>query len=177
MTEQAQRYRVYSHITKSRFLHIEDALDIGKIRLFAGDYQKGKGAKTLAVHYLDVADARVLLNDLAWGKAVDYCEFKGSANGGEPTSRVLKVKTNGDKTWFRLENGPGEVIGQGAVKPKGEPETVVNVPLTTWEARRLAFEVLAHLDAWVVITFKQRTSGSGSTPAPLLSTKRAKAKS
>jgi len=118
-----------------------------------------------------------LLNDLAWGKAVDYCEFKGTANNGQPTSRVLKVRSNTDKVWVRLENGPGEVIGQGAVKPKGEPEAVVNVPLTTWEARRLAFAVLAHLDAWVVITFKQRTSGSGSTPAPLLSTKRAKAKS
>ena len=124
-----------------------------------------------------MADARVLFNDLAWGKALDYIEYKGTANNGQPTSRVLKVRTNTDKTWFRLENGPGEVIGQGAVKPKGEPEAVVNVPLTTWEARRLAFAVLAHLDAWVVITSKQRTSGSGSTPAPLLSTKRAKAKS
>lgn len=177
MTEQAQRYRVYSHITKSRFLHIEDALDIGKLRLFAGDYQKGEGAKAVAWHFLDVADARVLFNDLAWGKAVDYIEYKGTANNGQPTSRVPKVRTNGHKVWVRLENGPREGIGQGAVKPKGEPEAVVNVPLTTWEARRLAFAVLAHLDAWVVITFKQRTSGSGSTPAPLLSTKRAKAKS
>ena len=157
MSEQAQRYRIYSHVTRSKWLHIEDALDIGKVRLFAGDYKKGEGAKVMACHFLDVADARVLFSDLAWGKAVDYIEFKGTANGGQPVSRVLKVKSNGDKTWFRLENGPGEVIGQGAVKPKGEPEAVVNVPLTTWEARRLAFAVLAHLDAWEVVTFQART--------------------
>jgi len=162
MTEKTERYRIYSHITKSRFLHIEDALDIGKLRLFAGDYQKGQGAKAVAWHYLDLADARVLLSDLAWGKALDYCEFKGTANGGQAVSRVLKVKTNGDKVWFGLENGPGQVIGQGAVKPAGKPDAVVNVPLTTWEARRLAMAVLAHLDAWEVVTFRERTKGGKS---------------
>jgi len=160
--QQVERFRIYSHVTKSKWLHVEDALDIGKVRLFAGDYQKGQGAKAVAWHYLDLADARVLLSDLAWGKPVDYAEFKGTANGGRAVSRVLKVKTNGDKVWFALENGPGQVIGQGAVKPAGKPDAVVNVPLTTWEARRLALEVLAHLDAWTVITFKERTKGGKS---------------
>lgn len=158
MTEQIERYRIHTHMTRTKWLHVEDALDIGKLRLFAGDYQKGKGAKATAVHYLDLADARVLLSDLAWGKPVDFCEFKGSPNDGKPTSRVLKVKTNGEKVWVRLENGPGQVIGQGAVKPAGKPESVVNVPLTPWEARKLATTVLAHVDAWTVITFKQRTA-------------------
>ena len=138
---------------------MEDALDIGKVRLFAGEYKRGQGASVTAAHYLDVADARVLLSDLAWGKAVDYVEYKGRANGDKPTSRVLKVKRNGDKVWLRLENGPGQVIGEGAVKPAGEPEAVVNVPLTVWEARRLAFAILAHLDAWEVMMFGQRMRG------------------
>lgn len=157
MTEQVERYRIHSHMTRSRFLHVEDSLDIGKVRPFGGEYVKGRGAKATAIHYLDVADARLLLSDLAWGKPVDYVEWKGSANGGEPTSRVLKVRTNGDKVWIRLENGPGQVIGQGAVKPKGDPAAVVNVPFTVWEARRLAPTVLAHLDAWEVVTFQERT--------------------
>jgi hypothetical protein len=156
MTEQAH-YRIYSHITKSKWLHIEDALDIGKLRLFAGDYERGQGARATTFHYLDVADARVLLNDLAWGKAVDYVEYKGT-NGEKPVSRVLKVKNAGDKVWFALETGPGEVVGEGAVKPAGKPEVTVNVPLTVWEARRLALAVLAHLAAWEVITFRQRTA-------------------
>ena len=157
MTEQVQCYRIYSHLTRSRFLHVEDALDISKLRLFAGEYRRGNGASATAHHYLDLADARVLLSDLAWGKAVDYCEFKGSANGGKPVSRVLKVKTNEDKVWVRLENGPGQVIGEGAVKPAGDPEAVVNVPLTTWQARRLALSVLAHVAAWEMATFRERT--------------------
>ena len=157
--EKIERYRIYSHLTRTRFLHIEDCLDIGKLRLFAGEYQRGQGASVTAAHYLDVADARVLFNDMAWGKRLDYREYKGT-NGDKPTSRVLKVKRNGDKVWIRLESGPGEVVGEGAIKPAGEPEVVVNIPLTVWEARRMAFAVLAHLAAWEVVTFRARTGGA-----------------
>jgi hypothetical protein len=156
MNEQQERYRIHSYLTKTRFLHVEDALDIGKLRLFAGEYERGHGAKATLAHYLDVADARVLLNDLAWGKPVDYIEYKGT-NGGDPVSRVLKVKRNGDKVWVRLERGPGEVVGEGAIKPAGEPEATIDVPLTVWEARKLALAVLSHLQAWEVITFRKRT--------------------
>ena len=152
-----ERYRVHSYMTRSRFLHVEDALEIGKLRLFAGQYKRGEGAKVTAVHYLDVADARVLLSDLAWGKAVDYIEYKGTDNGEGPRSRVLKVKRNGDKVWIRLENGPGQMIGEGAVKPAGDPEAVVNVPLSVWEARKLAHAILAHVAAWEAVTFRSRT--------------------
>lgn len=158
MTEQAQRYRIHSHLTRTRFLHAEDALDIGKVRLFAGQYRRGQGASVTAHHFLDVADARVLCSDLAWGKQVDFCEYKGSPANGDngPTSRVLKVRTNDGKVWVRLENGPGQVIGEGAVKPAGDPEAVANVPLTTWEARKLAHAILAHLSAWEVVTFEAK---------------------
>jgi len=154
--QQPERYRIHSYLTRTRFLHVEDALEIGKLRLFAGEYRRGEGASKTAYHYLDVADARVLLNDLAWGKPVDYTEYKGT-NNDRPTSRVLKVKRKGDKVWVSLENGPGEVVGEGAIKPAGEPEAVVNVPLTIWEARKLALAALAHIRAWDVITFRKRT--------------------
>jgi hypothetical protein len=153
---EVERYRIHSYLTRTRFLHVEDALEIGKLRLFAGEYRRGEGASKTTSHYLDVADARVLLSDLAWGKPVDYTEYKGT-NGGRPTSRVLKVKRKGDKVWVRLENGPGEVVGEGAIKPAGEPEAVVDVPMTVWEARKLALAVLAHVQAWDVITFRKRT--------------------
>jgi len=75
------RYRILSHLTQSRFLHVEDALDIGKVRLFAGEYRRGKGAGGMAAHFIDLPDARVLFSDLAWGKEVNYVEYKGTANG------------------------------------------------------------------------------------------------
>ena len=143
-----ERNRVYSHLTRLRFLHIEDALAIGKLRLFVGEYKRGKGASSTAFHFLDVDDARVLLSDLAWSKAVDFADYKGTSNGDGPQSRVLKIKTNGDKVWLEVQNGPGEVVGEGAIKPKGKPDAAVSVPLTTWEARKLAFAVLAYVQAW-----------------------------
>ena len=62
MTNQlnARRVRIYSHIIQSRFLHVEDALAIGKLRLFAGNYRKGQGMNSYAHAYVDMADARVI---------------------------------------------------------------------------------------------------------------------
>ena len=154
MTTNRPRKRLYSHVTKTRFLHLEDALNIGdnasraKIRLFAGEYRKGGGATATAFHFLDLDDARVILSDLSWGKKVTFTDYKGSTNGDGPQSRVLKIKANGDKTWLEIQNGPGETIGQGAVKPKGKPASAVSIPLTTWEARKLAHAALAYIRAW-----------------------------
>jgi hypothetical protein len=162
-----KRYRLYEYMTRTKWLHVEDALSIGKLRLFAGSYQRGQGAQMTAFHFLDVADARVLFSDVAVGAPVDYCDFKGTTNSQGPHSRVFKVKAsgNGDKVWFRLENGPGEVIGQGAVKPKGEPEAVVNIPFEVWEARKLALAVLSYLQAGEVLDMMRRCAvPPGSSP-------------
>jgi len=148
MTEQREHPRLYSHITKSSFLHVEDALEIGKLRIFAGHYKKGNGSNQMTAHWLDVTDARVLFNDMAWGKLINYVEFKGTGRGESAVSRVLKVTSKDDKVWIRLETGPGQVIGQGAVKPKGEPTTVINVPFSVWDARKLAAAVLSYLQAY-----------------------------
>jgi len=166
MTEQRERYRIYSHITKSSFLHVEDALEIGKLRLFAGHYKKGAGSDQMTAHWHDVADARVLFNDLAWGKAVDYVEYKGTGKGDQAVSRVLKVKAKGDKVWFRLESGPGQVMGQGAVKPKGDPETVVNVPFSTTDSRKMAYAVLSYLQAAEVVDMLRRPGEPDNAGAP-----------
>ena len=92
MTERKPRKRLYSHVTRSRFLHLEDALDIGKVRLFAGEYRKGHGATATVHHFLDLDDARVLLADLSWGKKVEFTDYKGSSSLGRST----KGTDNGD---------------------------------------------------------------------------------
>ncbi|MCP4536017.1 MAG: hypothetical protein GY832_02625, partial [Chloroflexi bacterium] len=148
MTQQQPRKRLYSHVTRTRFLHLEDALSIGKIRLFAGEYRKGNGASATAHHFLDLDDARPLLADLSWGKKVEFTDYKGTTNGDGPQSRVLKIKANGDKIWLEIQNGPGELVGQGAVKPKGKPTAAVSIPLTVWESRKLAHACLAYIRAW-----------------------------
>jgi hypothetical protein len=160
-------YRIYSQVTPSAFLHVEDALAIGKLRLFAGKYEKGQGASATAHHYLDLDDARLLFTDLAAGKVPvtdekdqAYVEYKGSGEG-IPVSRILKVQARQDRVFFELSYGPGEYsgegLGAGAVRPvRGAQRQSVTVALSWLEARKMALAVLAHLTAWEIATFPAR---------------------
>lgn len=156
-----ERYRITDHITRSTWLHIEDATDIGKLRLFAGKYQRGEGAKVTLAHWLDVSNARVLFHDLSWGKAVDFTEFKGSAEG-QVTSRVLRVNTNGDKVYFELRSGPGKRTETGAIQPAGKPTDTVNVAFTKPQVRAVAYAVLEYLQAIAVA----QVLSQNDAPAP-----------
>ena len=60
--------RIYSHVAQSRFLHVEDALSIGKLRLFAGNYRNGQGMESYAHAFNDIHDARVIFGALARGE-------------------------------------------------------------------------------------------------------------
>lgn len=154
MTTQPDRPRIFSHITRSRFLHVEDALEIAKIRLFIGAYQRGKGAQSTAYHFLDLDDARPLTADMAWNRPTDFVDYKGTA-GDHPTSRVLKVKGPKDgKFWLEIQNGPGEIVGEGAIKPKGaaEAKVSISIPMTIWENRKLALAIQEYLLAYRVKT-------------------------
>lgn len=154
---------VHKVITRSAILHVEDALEIGKLRLRLYRYRRGEGAQATAFHYLDVDDARVLFFDLGRGRLEEpFVDYKGSptARDGKPLSRVLKVEDTGDKTRnpivFEARNGPGELIGQGAVKPAGDPDSQVAVLISRAEARKMAFAVLEYLQAYAVARQLQR---------------------
>ena len=73
------RVRIASHVTQSRFLHVEDSLQLGKVRLYGGNYRRSAGASALAAHFLDIADARVVFDALARGEeGFAYKEYKGT---------------------------------------------------------------------------------------------------
>lgn len=152
------RVRIYTHLTQSRFLHVEDALGIGKLRLFAGNYRKGQGMQAYAHAFVDIADARVVFGALARGEPdFVYKEYKGTPpqNGKGAISRVLSVAVKGEKVYIELKSGPGKMTPTGAITPNGQPEVAVNVMFTGHEARRLAVEVLAYLRAWDVLRMMQ----------------------
>ena len=150
------RPRICSEITRSLILHVEDALDIGKVRIFLLSYQRGQGASATAAHYLDVADARVVAADLADGRLPSkFTDFKGSANGAEkPVSRVFKLDDRGDNQRapivLQVANGPGQVVGEGAIKPAGKPDVEIAMLLTRWQARRLGHALQSYLLAWQI---------------------------
>ena len=85
------------------------------------------------------------------GKFVD---FKGSptARDGQPLSRVFKLEDRGQNQRapivLQLTHGPGEVVGEGAIKPAGKPAVEIAMLLTRWQARRLGHALQSYLQAW-----------------------------
>ena len=139
MSQPSTRVRIYSHVTQSRFLHIEDTLNIDKLRLFAGTYRRGRGMEAQAIHYLDSADARVIFSALAQGQpGFNRREYKGTpAQGGQPTvSRVLSVTIKEGKAYIELKSGLGKLTPTGAILPNGAATASVNVAFSLYEAQR-----------------------------------------
>jgi len=137
-------------------LHIEDALERdlpskSKLRFFIGSFERGQGSSGVAYAFLDVDDARVLFSDMAWGKPVEFNDFKGGKDGaGAVVSRRLKIQTRENQVWIQVANGPGQADVNGAVKPLGKPTVEISIPLTIFEGRKLAFACLGYVQAWEI---------------------------
>jgi len=158
------RVRIASHVTQSRFLHVEYSLQLGKVRLYAGNYRRNAGASALTAHFLDIADARVVFEALARGEeGFAYKEYKGTPgkNGQLPVSRVLSVAVKGENVYIELKSGPGKLTPTGAVTPAGAAQVEVNVAFKRQEARRLAATALAYLHAWDVVRMMAQRSVVG----------------
>lgn len=167
---QLTRVRIHSYVTKTKFLHFEDTLNIGKVRLFAGTYRQGQGMDAHAHHYIDIPDARVIFKAIARAEQnYKYTEYKGTppSNGGNATSRVLSVAIKDTNVYIELKTGPGRLTGTGAITPFGNPDVTVNVSFKLHDARVLAETVLAYIQAWDVLRIfsNQKTV---SKPSPYL---------
>jgi hypothetical protein len=172
------RVRIHSHVTQSRFLHVEDALNIGqgKIRLFAGRYRKGHGMddQGYAHHFIDLADARVIFWALLWGEqGFSHKEYKGTppskGSGNGAVSRVLSIAVKGENVYIELKMGPGKLTNTGAITPNGPAKVEVNVAFKLHEARRMAATVLAYIRAWDVLRILAHKQIVGQ-PAPYATT-------
>lgn len=166
-----QRIRIYSHVTQSTFFHVEDALSINKLRLFAGTYKRGQGSQQHGFHFLSIEDARVIFTALAHPQlGVSHKEYKGSVkeqpNGRkEVTSRVLSLQVKEDRVYFELKRGPGKLTNTGAIQPDGKAAVELTVPFKHYEAQRLALTVLAYLQAWDVVRLLTHRQSASPFPA------------
>ena len=83
-------FRIYSHTTKNRILHIEDALDLGRLRFELWEYTKGQGSRTHVECWLPHPEARLLFSDAITcdlpvdQKGVYHTWMSGTPKGGKP---------------------------------------------------------------------------------------------
>jgi hypothetical protein len=157
-----RNYRIISHRTQRRILHIEDVLEIGKIRFELWDYARGSGAKASVEAYLDVHTVRLLASELAAGRLDDmdgHQEMGGGVAGGEVLSRILVTENADARNPIRItiRNGPGVRQAGGLISPaKGQPQVSVSVLLSRFDARRMGLAILDHLQAWAAQTYASR---------------------
>ena len=88
-------------------MHVEDALILGKLRLFAGIYSRGQGmdmdSRCHSYHFLDLADARVVFAALAQGEpGFSSREQKGTPT--DPKALIFRGPTRHSAT-IPLERG------------------------------------------------------------------------
>ncbi|MCL6429418.1 MAG: hypothetical protein K6V36_00990 [Anaerolineae bacterium] len=166
-TYKPRNFRVVRHVTKSRILDIQDALDIGKLRIELVEYTEGEGATQSVEHYAEPDALALVLYDILQGRPWEkYVEFKGSAQGETVISRVLVLERVEARNPVKItiSRGPGKVTGQGAIQPLGKPEVSVSVLLSEFDARRIAFTVLRHMIAYEAATYHARVAAGTRRP-------------
>ncbi len=88
----SKRVRIHSHVTKSKFLHVEDALNIvqGKTRIFARIYHRNQGMQT---HCHLTRKAVQSVGTLVFAKKQTECNtyarYRQEKGAGHPSRRAL----------------------------------------------------------------------------------------
>jgi hypothetical protein len=167
-TYKPRNYRLVRHVTKNRILDIQDALEIGKLRIEIVQFVEGEGAKLAIEHYAEPDALAVVCYDILQGRPWErYIEFKGTVQGEAVTSRVLVVERVEARNPVKItvSRGPGKVMGQGAIQPLGKPEVTLSMLLSEFDARRIAFTILRHIWAYEAANYHSRVIAGTRRPA------------
>lgn len=154
-------FRIISIRQKQRILHVEDSLDIGKIRLDLYDYQRGNGARNNCDFYIDADVARLIAYELAAPRleTTDGLELQGGSRNGEVTARSFKLELTDNNNPYRLTiaNGPGTRLDSGLITfNKGVTPTRLAMLLSRIDAKTLGLALIEHLHAWAANTYAER---------------------
>jgi hypothetical protein len=141
--EQNGRPQIFRYVTKDKVLDIGDLLDPdpkrSKVRFILLQFGKDFKATTRALHYADADDLEVVCWDILHGTFQEWADHKGSVRDGTCQARVLSLRKDPkyeNPYVLQIRNGPGQVIGQGAVKLL-KAEVSLSLLLPEFDARRL----------------------------------------
>ena len=179
MTENTYKpryFRIYSHRTKTRILHIGDALDLDRIHLDLYDYERGQGTKGHVEFFIHRTEARIIFSDMITcslptdPKGIYLELMSGTPRDGKLQARTFKIEVIGTPDArkplaFEVMNCEGERMGEGAVKPKrGAQQTRVRALMDWRTARKVALSVLSHMNAWEAASYHSRIAAETWQP-------------
>jgi len=152
--EQTARPQIFRYVTRDKVLDVGDLLDAdpkrSKVRFILLQFGRDFKATTRALHYVDADDLEVVCWDILHGTFREWVDHKGSVRDGTCQARVLTLRKDPkyeNPYVLQIRNGPGQVIGQGAVKLV-RAEVSLSLLLPEFDARRLSLVVLDYVRAW-----------------------------
>ncbi|MBC7264204.1 MAG: hypothetical protein H5T64_07560 [Chloroflexi bacterium] len=156
--------RFFRYVTKDKILALSDHLSLdpkrNKIAITLLEYGPDNKARTTLRHFVDPDAFKVVCWDILLGTFTEWKDYKGSPDKeGNLVARVLslvKDKNYRNPYVLRLEQGPGERMGAGAVRMVGKPAAELALLLPEFDARRLAIATLDYIRAWEIIHFRER---------------------
>ncbi len=159
--EQNGRPQIFRYVTKDKVLDVGDLLDSdpkrNKVRFILLHFGPDFKATTRALHHADADDLEVVCWDILHGTFQEWTDHKGSVRDGACRARVLNLHKDPkyrNPYVLEIRNGPGQVIGRGAVKLV-QADVSVGLLLPEFDAPRLCLTILDYIQAWKCAHFAQ----------------------
>ena len=166
------KIQIFRFVTKDKILDITDLLAFdpkrSKVAFTLVEFDEHNKATQRVRHYVDADDMKLVCHDLLAGTFTSFEDQKGSAHDDYTEARVLSFKKEAKYRQpyvLRVDNGQGEVYGQGQVKMIKATDTLT-IQMPEFEARKLALTVLDYVRQWEMIHFRKRQDARTVTFTP-----------
>ena len=166
------KIQIFRFVAKDKILDITDLLAFdpkrSKVAFTLVEFDEHNKATQRVRHYVDADDMKLVCHDLLAGTFTSFEDQKGSAHDDYTEARVLSFKKEAKYRQpyvLRVDNGQGEVYGQGQVKMIKATDTLT-IQMPEFEARKLALTVLDYVRQWEMIHFRKRQDARTVTFTP-----------
>jgi len=149
------RGRIFKLASNTAIMDVRQEFDIDKLSFFLVERSNSNGPNKVLTHYMDLDRFLVVAADIAQCAFVQcwpngYKEFKGTPKNGGYEARMLEIAhVQGNKYPYiiRLSRGPGEKIGNGAVKMIRE-EISGKITVSDFDMRAMCLRVTQEAQAY-----------------------------
>ena len=156
------KIQIFRFVAKDKILDITDLLAFdpkrSKIAFTLVEFDDNNKATQRVRHYVDADDFKLVCHDLLAGTFITFEDQKGSAHDDYTEARVLSFKKEAKYRQpfvLRIDNGQGEVYGQGQVKMVKATDSLT-IQMPEFDARKMALVVLDYIHEWEMIHFRKR---------------------
>ena len=162
------KIQIFRYVAKDKILDLTDLLAFdprrSKIAFTLVEFDDHNKATQRVQHYVDADDMKLVCHDLLAGLFTSFEDQKGGDKTDRRTAeiyteaRVLSFKKEAKYRQpfvLRIDNGQGEVYGQGQVKMVKATDSLT-IQLPEWEARKMAVVVGDYIKDFEIIHFRKR---------------------